>query len=676
MAASSTTRAVSRREIFLIVITALFMGGAIASFFYIQSTQSRNQGWLGLAGEVDETIGRLERIARETGQGIEPDVRALSDLPFEMEELFVYMREGDEFTSTPPLAASLQPDVDGLEDAFNQVLPAIEQVVDNQVPYRRSSTNVVVIGNAVDEASALIEQAADRLSQRGDTQSAFLAATQLARLQALKNATDGLIGVGTDPEAVSSAIQTLASDIAGAQQALLASGLDAVSAELVNQSTGALEPIVAAVTRIVQDTPGLIAFQQAGTGLLGNVTSITTAFATLDQGVLDITSGEQPAQLTYILGGLAVLSLALFLFFFLSNARRQVRDAQERDTAQQEAILSLLDEITNLADGDLTVDVTVTEDFTGAIADSINYTVASMRGLVGTINSTAGEIAQSANNTEQTARQMTSASDRQAKEITAAASSMTQMSQSMQEVAKRAEQIAGQAQQSVEIAKNGASTVGRTIDGMTALREQIQDTAKRIKRLGESSQEIGNIIEFINDISEQTNTLALNASIQAAMAGEAGRGFAVVADEVQRLAERASNATRQIETLVKTIQADTSEAIVSMERSTANVVSGAKSAEEAGQALSQIESSSNTLAGLISEISESARQQSGQADKISGTMQVVREIAVQTSSSAANTARAVGELNTLSDQLKVSVEGFKLPDQPAANDSSGGSDAA
>ena len=668
MAASNTTRAVSRREIFLIVITALFMGGAIASFFYIQSTQSRNQGWLGLSGEVDETIGRLERIARETGQGIEPDVRALSDLPFEMEELFVYMRQGDEFTNTPPLAASLQPDVDGLEEAFNQVLPAIEQVVDNQVPYRRSSTNVVVIGNAVDEASALIEQAADRLSQRGDTQSAFLAATQLARLQALKNSADGLIGVGTDPEAVSGSIQTLAGDIAGAQQALLTSGLDPVSAELVNQSTAALEPIVAAVNRIVQDTPGLIDFQQAGTGLLGNVTSITTAFATLDQGVLDITSGEQPAQLTYILGGLAVLSLTLFLFFFLSNARRQVRDAQERDTAQQEAILSLLDEITNLADGDLTVDVTVTEDFTGAIADSINYTVASMRGLVGTINSTAGEIAQSANNTEQTATQMTSASDRQAREITAAASSMTQMSQSMQEVAKRAEQIAGQAQQSVEIAKNGASTVGRTIDGMTALREQIQDTAKRIKRLGESSQEIGNIIEFINDISEQTNTLALNASIQAAMAGEAGRGFAVVADEVQRLAERASNATRQIETLVKTIQADTSEAIVSMERSTANVVSGAKSAEEAGQALSQIESSSNTLAGLISEISESARQQSGQAEKISGTMQVVREIAVQTSSSAANTARAVGELNTLSDQLKVSVEGFKLPDAVAAND--------
>jgi twitching motility protein PilJ len=196
---------------------------------------------------------------------------------------------------------------------------------------------------------------------------------------------------------------------------------------------------------------------------------------------------------------------------------------------------------------------------------------------------------------------------------------------------------------------------------MAALREQIQDTSKRIKRLGESSQEIGNIIEFINDIAEQTNTLALNASIQAAMAGEQGRGFAVVADEVQRLAERAANATRQIENLVKTIQADTNEAIISMERSTTNVVSGAKSAEEAGQALTKVETSSQELSRLIQEISVSARTQSAASTKIAGTMQVIREIAVQTSGSAGQTANAVGELNVLSEKLRESVAGFKLP---------------
>ena len=203
--------------------------------------------------------------------------------------------------------------------------------------------------------------------------------------------------------------------------------------------------------------------------------------------------------------------------------------------------------------------------------------------------------------------------------------------------------------------------MGRTIQGMSTLREQIQDTAKRIKRLGESSQEIGNIIEFINDIAEQTNTLALNASIQAAMAGDAGRGFAVVADEVQRLAERAGSATRQIESLVKTIQADTQEAVTSMERSTTNVVGGAKSAEEAGLALTRVEASSQELAKLIQEIAGAAREQSAETTRLADTMQGIRQVAVQTSSTAQQTAEAVGELNTLSEKLRESVAGFKLP---------------
>jgi twitching motility protein PilJ len=284
-----------------------------------------------------------------------------------------------------------------------------------------------------------------------------------------------------------------------------------------------------------------------------------------------------------------------------------------------------------------------------------------MRNLVGTINTTSAEITTSAANTAKIVQRMNEASERQAKEITAVTNQVVASAQSLQQVASRAEQLAQQAQNSVKIANSGSETVGRTIQGMTQLREQIQDTSKRIKRLGESSQEIGNIIEFINDISEQTNTLALNASIQAAMAGDAGRGFAVVADEVQRLAERAAQATRQIESLVKTIQADTNEAIISMERSTQNVVSGARSAEEAGGALTKIETSSEELSKLIQEISVSARNQSGTATKIAGQMQVIREIAVQTSGSAGQTAQAVTELNSLSEKLRASVSGFKLP---------------
>jgi twitching motility protein PilJ len=287
--------------------------------------------------------------------------------------------------------------------------------------------------------------------------------------------------------------------------------------------------------------------------------------------------------------------------------------------------------------------------------------VTTLRTLVGTINDTSAEVVAAAASTQNIARQMNEASERQAREIAAVTNAVTSTSQQLQDVSGRAERLAAQAQTSVQIAHTGAGTVGRTIQNMAALREQIQDTAKRIKRLGESSQEIGNITELINDIAEQTNTLALNASIQAATAGEAGRGFAVVADEVQRLAERAASATRQIETLVKTIQADTAEAIISMERSTANVVAGAKSAEEGGQALTQIETTSQEIAKLIQDISAAARAQSAEATKIAGTMQGIREIAVQTSGSAERTSQAVGELNTLSDKLRESVAGFKLP---------------
>jgi twitching motility protein PilJ len=266
-----------------------------------------------------------------------------------------------------------------------------------------------------------------------------------------------------------------------------------------------------------------------------------------------------------------------------------------------------------------------------------------------------------ATSTTQTADAMRAASEEQARDIIDITHQVTHSSDSLGNMAGRAQDLAKSATDSVEIAHNGASTVGRTILGMAALREQIQDTAKRIKRLGESSQEIGNIIEFINDIAEQTNTLALNASIQAAMAGESGRGFAVVADEVQRLAERAAAATRQIETLVKTIQADTNEAIVSMERSTTNVIAGARSAEEAGQALTRIESSSNDLARMIQEISTETRKEAAAAANIAIQMQSVRDIALSTSNSAQDTATAVGELNTLSEKLRESVAGFKLP---------------
>ena len=366
-----------------------------------------------------------------------------------------------------------------------------------------------------------------------------------------------------------------------------------------------------------------------------------------------------------------LIALAGVVVLFLNNRKlrtaaeqqRLATETQRKETERnQQAILRLLDELSSLADGDLTVQATVTEDITGAIADSINYAVEALRGLVTTINQSAIQLDGAAGKTQALSQHLAKASGAQSKQIASATESAAGMAGATEEVSGNAERAADVARHSVEVAHKGGDAVRRTIDGMNTIRETIQETSKRIKRLGESSQEIGNIVELINDIAEQTNILALNASIQASMAGDAGRGFAVVADEVQRLAERAANATKQIEVLVRTIQTDTNEAVVSMERSTTDVVGGALLAENAGAALEEIEQVSNQIASLVQNISASARHQATSSQSISRNMQVLREISSQTAESTTATSDSIGKLAELAAQLRKSVTGFRLPE--------------
>ncbi len=367
-------------------------------------------------------------------------------------------------------------------------------------------------------------------------------------------------------------------------------------------------------------------------------------------------------KIAYMFGAVALAFLILLGFALKrdSDSRREAAEAVNK--RNQAAILRLLDEMGNLADGDLTQYATVTEDITGAIADSVNFTIDALRDVVETINSTSEQVSSAAEQTKSTAIKLAEASEHQASEITSASTAINEMAVSISEVSQNSKDSAAVAQKSVEFANKGGKAVRRTIEGMDSIREQIQETSKRIKRLGESSQEIGDIVELINDIAEQTNILALNAAIQAAMAGEAGRGFAVVADEVQRLAERSSNATKQIEALVKTIQTDTNEAVISMEQSTAGVVNGARLAEDAGESLDEIVNVSSTLADLIETISSSAGQQSKAAAEISSTMNVIQEITTQTNAGTNETAASVGNLTELSNDLRRTVAGFKLPE--------------
>ncbi len=373
-------------------------------------------------------------------------------------------------------------------------------------------------------------------------------------------------------------------------------------------------------------------------------------------------AGPYPALVAV---GLAILALLAALAAWISAAgvRRQTEQQARQNKRNQEAILRLLDEMSSLADGDLTVQATVTDDITGAIADAINYAIEALRELVLTINDTAVQLDSAARQTQAAAGHLAKASVAQSRQVAAATDAVGAMATSIEEVSSNADRCSDVARHAVDVSHKGGDAVRRTIDGMNAIRENIQDTSKRIKRLGESSQEVGNIVELINDIAEQTNILALNASIQASMAGEAGRGFAVVADEVQRLAERAGHATRQIEVLVRTIQSDTNEAVVSMERTTTDVVGGALLAENAGAALGEIEDVSNQIAQLVQNISGSARQQAATSAHISRTMQVLREISQQSADNTNATSSAIGRLADLSALLRKSVTGFRLPQE-------------
>jgi len=363
---------------------------------------------------------------------------------------------------------------------------------------------------------------------------------------------------------------------------------------------------------------------------------------------------------------LAVVGIVLVAFIaviVISQTRKQLIEQASQNERNQAAILQLLDEIADLAEGDLRIHASVTENFTGAIADSINFAIDQMRGLVSNINNLSVQVSKAAGETQNTAKNLASAAENQAKEIGAASQAINEMAISIDQVSSNAAESAAVAERAVEIANKGAGVVQDTIQGMETIRGQIQETSKRIKRLGESSQEIGDIVSLINDIADQTNILSLNAAIQASMAGDAGRGFAVVADEVQRLAERSSAATKQIAALVKTIQTDTNEAVISMEQTTSEVVGGAKRAQDAGVALEEIENVSTNLAELIQAISNAARQQAASAGDVSSTMNVIQEITAQTVNGSEQTAASIGNLAGIAKEMQTSVEGFKLPEQ-------------
>ncbi|MAN51076.1 MULTISPECIES: methyl-accepting chemotaxis protein [unclassified Marinimicrobium] len=439
---------------------------------------------------------------------------------------------------------------------------------------------------------------------------------------------------------------------------------DEEAQESLTEIASLFDFVNSSIQEIFEGSPALLDALQANEALLDSTPMLLETVSDISDRIAEQAPLRQPNNLTILaLAIAAALCLAVIGILLLRSTRRRLSETAETNERNQNAILRLLDELADLADGDLTTTATVTEDFTGAIADSINFTIDQLRILVARINETAVNVSAAAQETQQTALHLAEASEHQAQEIAGASAAVNEMAVTIDQVSANAAESAAVAERAVSIATNGAKVVQNTINGMDTIREQIQDTSKRIKRLGESSQEIGDIVSLINDIADQTNILALNAAIQASMAGDAGRGFAVVADEVQRLAERSAAATKQIEALVKTIQNDTNEAVISMEQTTSEVVRGARLAQDAGVALEEIETVSNNLAELIQNISNAARQQASSAGHISNTMNVIQEITTQTSAGTSATAQSIGNLAEMALDLRESVAGFKLPEE-------------
>ncbi len=669
MSAERKNIAIGKPLIILGVLLSIFIILMLGSLVYVGDKRADLQRHVELSADQLLLSQQMATFALNASSGSEEAFDRLHESRVKFDNILSTYRSGDLVTAK--LSESLLPELVAVEADWRKYRNNIEIILNGRKSIAEVRELYEVIESFIPQMLTYSDEVVGVLVKKESSpRQVYLAARQMMLSQRIKNNLNQVLAGGETAAAAADRFGRDAALFGRVLEGLLKGSkglnIDKVTDKEAVSKLREVAMLISAVSDniagILELSPELFEVKDAAGLVSDNSENILKTLKTFQEAI--IAQGQQLDTIQLVgvaFGAVAVLLIIISGILLLKEAKKREEVALENNRRNQRAILRLLDEMANLADGDLTVHATVTEEITGAIADSVNFTIDALRSLVTTINATASEVSRSTEKTQGTANELALASNQQAREIASASAAVTDLAESMSAVSSEADNSAMVAQQSMDIAQKGAQVVRNTIGSMENIRETIQETSKRIKRLGESSQEIGDIVGLITEIADQTNILALNAAIQASTAGDAGRGFAVVADEVQRLAERSGNATKQIEGLVNTIQADTNEAVKSMEISTSGVVSGASMAEDAGVALKEIEEVSTELSKLIKGISDSTKQQSKIALSVSDSMAVIQEITLQTSEGTDETSASLKALNELSAELGRSVSGFKLP---------------
>ena len=640
------------------------------------------------AETTGDSLMHSQRLAKAVPTALQGNVDAFAQLRDSRDRLaanLAALAEGGTHgnRSVPSTSGAAKARLDDVDAVWKLAEKNAAIVIDNEAILTSIGSTLRALSDANPALLETTEQLAALKLQAGAPAREISASTQLVMLtqRLAKNASELMSGesvnpataflLGKDTNTFRDVLDGLAN---GSDNLRLAAPRDADTKDMV----GGLQKQFAAYNRqiatMLAGLQKIIAAKEAAQVVFKESEALRGKLVDLQNAYSEDTTSRLFMILAIVSGLLALIGAALIAKSYLDGAAAQAgeerrgRDEAERqerslkaaNDANQVAIMRLMNELQEVADGNLTMQATVSEDITGAIADSVNYTVEELRTLVGRINSTVEQVTDASSDARQTSDRLLVASDQQSREIRSTSDAVLAMARQINEVSVSAAESATVARQSLKAAEDGQRTVQDSISGMNEIRDQIQETSKRIKRLGESSQEIGEIIELISDITEQTNVLALNAAIQAASAGEAGRGFSVVAEEVQRLAERSGEATKQIGALVRTIQTDTQDAVSAMEKSTEGVVEGAKLSDAAGQSLGNIGRVSRKLSELIEAISRSTSQQATSAGQMASSMEHILSVNEQASDGTRHTATSIQQLSALALELKSSVARFKV----------------